>query len=200
MWPRLHVVASLRDASLRTLTAPTMPAATGILEIPEVAGLDARGGLIRIPPELDVPLTPRVRRIIDTPQFRRLAKVGQLGLVSLVYPGATHSRFEHALGVYRLALLFLKRLAHDARFSEAIGPHEAELFIAAALLHDLGHWPFCHAIEDLRLPDIPRHEVLAAGHLAQGELADALREDWQIEPAELAALMCEPSADRRASR
>src|SRR5438105_2460601 len=110
---------------------PTMPAATGILEIPEIAALDARGGLIRIPPELDVPLTPRVRRIIDTPQLRRLAKVRQLGLVSLVYPGATHSRFEHALGAYRLALLFLKRLAHDERFAQAMTPRDAQRLIAA---------------------------------------------------------------------
>jgi HD superfamily phosphohydrolase len=166
-----------------------MPTAEGILEIPEVAGLDARGGLVRIPPELDVPLTPRVRRIIDAPQFRRLAKVGQLGLVGLVYPGATHSRFEHALGVYRLALLFLKRLAHDARFAAAVSPRDAERFIAAALLHDIGHWPFCHAMEDLHLPGVPTHEAQAGTLLLEAELADALGEDWDLDPAEAAALL-----------
>jgi HD superfamily phosphohydrolase len=170
-----------------------MGSAADILKIPEVAGLDARGGLIRIPPELDVPLTPRVRRLIDTPQFRRLAKVGQLGLVSLVYPGAVHSRFEHALGVYRLGLLFLKRLAHDRRFAEAVTPRDAELLIAAALLHDIGHWPFCHAIEDLRLASVPTHEEQATKLLAEPELADALREDWGLEPAEVAALLCAPA-------
>jgi HD superfamily phosphohydrolase len=176
--------------------------APDILDIPEIAGLDARGGLIRIPPELDVPLTPRVRRIIDTPQFRRLAKVGQLGLVGLVYPGATHSRFEHALGVYRLALLFLKRLAHDVRFAEAVSPRDAELFIAAALLHDVGHWPFCHAMEDLHLPGVPTHEAQAGKLLGEAELADALREDWGLEPAEVTALLSAPTggeAETRAS-
>ena len=84
-----------------------------ILFIPEIAGLDARSSIVRIPPELDVPLTPRVRRIIDTKAFRRLANTSQLGFVQLVYPGATHTRFEHSLGVYRLSLLLLKRLAHD---------------------------------------------------------------------------------------
>ena len=59
-----------------------------ILEIPEIAGLDARRGLVRIPPELDVPLTDRVRQIIDTAEFRRLAKISQLGLVSLVLVAA----------------------------------------------------------------------------------------------------------------
>src|SRR6187200_844599 len=130
-------------------------------DIPEVAGLDARRGLVRIPPELDVPLTPRVRQIIDTREFRRLAQVSQLGMVSLVYPAATHSRFEHSLGVYRLGLLFLKQLAHDERFAAAVSPASAEVFIVAALLHDLGHWPFCHPIEDLRLPGVPHHELFA---------------------------------------
>ena len=77
--------------------------AATIIGIPEIRGLDARRGLIRIPPETDVPLTRRVRKLIDTPAFRRLANISQLGLVSLVYPAAHHSRFEHSLGVYRNA-------------------------------------------------------------------------------------------------
>ena len=73
-------------------------------EIAEIAGLDGRQSAVRIPPELDVPLTDRVRAIIDTAEFRRLAHVSQLGLVSLIYPAATHTRYEHSLCVYRLAL------------------------------------------------------------------------------------------------
>src|SRR5664279_4631146 len=111
-------------------------------DIPEVAGLDSRRSMIRIPPESDVPLTNRVRLLIDTADFRRLARISQLGLVSLVYPAALHTRFEHSLGVYRLALLYLKQLSYDERFAAAVRPEQAEVFIAAALLHDLGHWPF----------------------------------------------------------
>src|SRR5271163_2420181 len=96
-------------------------------DIPEVAALDGRGGLVRIPPELDVPLTRRVRALIDTAEFRRLAHVSQLGLVSLVYPAAIHTRFEHALGVYRLALLFLRQLSYDARFVRSVATADAEL-------------------------------------------------------------------------
>src|SRR5207344_2342075 len=91
-----------------------------LLEIPELAELDARSNIVRIPPELDVPLTPRVRKLIDCREFRRLAKISQLGLVSLVYPAAHHTRFEHSLGVYRLALLYLKRLAREPRFVAAV--------------------------------------------------------------------------------
>ena len=53
-----------------------MPA---IRDIPELQALDDRGSLIRIPPELDVPITPRVRQLIDTLEFRRLARISQLG-------------------------------------------------------------------------------------------------------------------------
>lgn len=166
-----------------------------LLEIPELAGLDARGGLVRIPPELDVPLTDRVRQVIDAPEFRRLARISQLGLVSLVYPAAIHTRFEHCLGVYRLALLLLRRLAHDPRFAETVRPDDAELFIVAALLHDLGHWPFCHPIEDVRLPSVPSHELFANSFLLEGEIADVLRDEWKLNPRDVVALLSEKPRD-----
>ncbi|HWB08977.1 MAG TPA: HD domain-containing protein [Pirellulales bacterium] len=165
-----------------------------IAEIPEIAGLDARRGLVRIPPELDVPLTPRVRRLIDTSPFRRLRGISQLGLVSLVYPAATHSRFEHSLGVYRLALVYLKQLAQDERFAAAIDEEAAELLIVAALLHDLGHWPFCHPIEDIRLPGVPHHERFAKHFLLAGEIAEALEADWRVVPSDVVALLSEKPA------
>ena len=169
-----------------------------ILDIPEVVALDTRRGLVRIPPEVDVPLTPRVRQLIDTADFRRLARISQLGLVSLVYPAAIHTRFEHCLGVYRLALLYLQQLAHDARFAKAIRPEDAETFIAAALLHDLGHWPFCHPIEDIRLPSVPSHELFANSFLLEGEIADVLRHDWGINPRDVVALLSEKPRDHAA--
>ena len=166
-----------------------------VRDIPEVAALDARRGLIRIPPELDVPLTERVRQILDTAEFRRLARISQLGLVSLVYPAALHTRFEHSLGVYRLALLYLRQLAGDERFAATIRPRDAETFIVAALLHDLGHWPFCHPIEDINLPSVPSHELFANSFLLEGELADVLRDDWGIQPREVVALLSEKPRD-----
>lgn len=160
-----------------------------IRELPEVAGLDGRAAMLRIPAEIDVPLTPRVRAIIDTAEFRRLQRISQLGLVSLVYPAAIHTRFEHSLGVYRLALLFLRQLSYDPRFVEIVTPEDAELFIAASLLHDLGHWPFCHPIEDIRLPSVPQHELFANSFLLEGEIADALRDDWGIQPRDVVSLL-----------
>ncbi len=164
-------------------------------EIPEVAALDSRRSIIRIPPETDVPLTPRVRALIDSSDFRRLAKISQLGLVSLVYPAALHTRFEHCLGVYRLALLYLKQLSHDDRFAKSVAPEQAETFIVAALLHDLGHWPFCHPIEDIRLPSVPHHELYANSFLLEGEIADILRHDWGVAPRDVTALLSEKPRD-----
>jgi len=169
---------------------------SSLLEIPEVVGLDTKRSLVRIPPELDVPLTGRVRQLIDTPEFRRLSRVSQLGLVSLVYPAALHTRFEHCLGVYRLALLLLKQLAHDPRFADAVRPEDGELFLVTALLHDLGHWPFCHPIEDLHLPSVPHHELFANSFLLEGEVADVLRHDWGINPRDVVSLLNEKPQDR----
>ena len=160
-----------------------------MLTIPEIVGLDSCVGSIRIPPELDVPLTDRVRRLIDTEPFRRLAKITQVGLVSLVYPAARHTRFEHSLGVYRLALLLLKRLGHVARFSETVSRTAAERLIVTALLHDLGHWPFAHLIEDIRLDGLPHHEALAADFLRGDELSAMLRNDWNVDPESVIRLV-----------
>ncbi len=160
--------------------------------VPELAALRSSRGLIRIPPELDVPITPRVRRLVDTPQFRRLAGISQLGLVSLVYPAANHSRFEHSLGVYRMALRFLDRLTDDARFASAVTPTDAERYLVAALLHDLGHWPFCHPIEDVSLPALPRHEQFAERFLREPQVTDALREDWGLAPEDILTLLSGP--------
>jgi uncharacterized protein len=160
-------------------------------KIPELAPWRNGGSFVRIPPDTDVPLTPRVRRLVDTPAFRRLAQV-----VSLVYPAANHSRQEHSLGVYHAALEFLSRLAADDRFCAAVMPRDAERFLVAALLHDIGHWPFGHPIEDLGLSSLPDHELLAERFLGEGEIAELLRDDWGIEPQEVAALIAGRSHDR----
>jgi len=164
---------------------------TTLRDIPEILALDSGRNLVRIPQELDIPLTARVRQIIDTPEFRRLKSISQLGLVSLVYPAAHHTRFEHSLGVYRMALLYLKHLSFDERFAEAVTPRAAEVFILAALLHDLGHWPFCHPIEDIDLPGVPEHELFANSFLLEGEIADAMRDGWGIPPREVTTLLSE---------
>lgn len=144
-------------------------------------------GLVRIPNELDVPVTRRVLRILDSPPMQRLKRVSQLGLVAQVYPGAGHSRFEHSLGVYRLAVQVLEHLMRtDTEFAESISVADAKVYLLASLVHDIGHWPYCHPIEDLGLAGVPEHEELARQHLCEGILADMIREDWEVEPGSVA--------------
>jgi hypothetical protein len=166
-----------------------------LASIPEIAALESGGEGVRLPPGDTAPLTPRVRALLDTADMRRLARVSQLGLVGLVYPGAVHSRLEHSLGVYRLAIEFLRRLKDDSRFTTAVGPDDASAFIAAALVHDIGHWPFCHPIEDMGLAEIPRHESLVEGILASGPVADVLDSSWGIPPQRIASLITGAAAD-----
>ncbi len=160
-----------------------------IYDIPEVGRCRSVAGRVRIPPGVDVPLTDRVRRVIDSAPFRRLAQISQLGLVRLIYPAANHTRQEHSLGVFLAAIEYLDRLATDERFAAAVSPKDAELLLAAALLHDVGHWPFGHPIEDLNLPQIPSHEELAGRQILNSELADILHNDWRLDPHEVAALV-----------
>lgn len=170
-----------------------------MFDIPEIRELDVRRHLVRIPDQIDVPLTPRVRQIVDSADFRRLASVSQLGLVSLVYPAANHTRFEHSLGVYRTALLYLRHLAYDERFTAEIQRTDAEVLLLAALLHDLGHWPFCHPIEDIRLPGVPHHELFANSFLLEGEIADLIRDEWGCQPRDVVSLLSEKPRDNRSS-
>jgi hypothetical protein len=163
--------------------------------LPEFVALDAGDDCVRIPPGDTVPLTPRVRALLDTQPVRRLARISQLGLVSLVYPGAVHSRFEHSLGVYRLALEFLRRLRREPRFLAIVTEEDAAAFVVAALLHDVGHWAYCHPIEDMGLPELPKHESLLAGILTRDDLAAIIEKQWHLDPERVASLVAGTAVD-----
>lgn len=168
-----------------------------MLDLPE---LNLQHGVqwIRIPAELDVPVTPRVKAILDSAAMRRLSRISQLGLVSLVYPGANHSRLEHSLGVYRLAVQVLTQLSHSAEFANSLNTESAKLFLIAALVHDIGHWPYCHPLEDMRLEWIPRHEELAKQLICDDELGEIIREQWAVEPESVAEFLA-PQPDAKPS-
>ena len=168
-----------------------------VMDLPELAGPPQ---IIRIPPEVDVPITARVRQLLDTPALQRLKEISQLGLVSCAYPGARHSRFEHSLGVYRLGCLVLQHLARvQPEIIAGLNQREAKVFLLAALLHDVGHWPYCHPLEDMGLPEIASHEQVARRWITEGPLARAIRERWEVEAAEVADFLttASPSGSRR---
>jgi len=127
--------------------------------------------IIRDPLWNNIRVDPVAMRLVDTREFQRLRYVRQLGLAHLVYPGATHSRFEHALGTYHLASRTLSLLAERGEL-ERIGGDERQIIRVAALLHDIGHYPFSHALEEIGAIN---HEDVAGPLLTGGELGEALR-------------------------
>lgn len=112
-------------------------------------------GLIRIEPE-----DAFLLELIDTPEFQRLRRVRQLGVSSLTYPGAEHSRFAHSLGVFCFAERMLDMLRHryrnDSTATDLLAA-QGQTVKAAALLHDIGHAPFSHMMERA-FPATAKHE------------------------------------------
>ena len=135
---------------------------------------EARQILIRDPIWDTIRLDPIARRIVDSAAFQRLRFIRQLGLAHLVYPGATHTRFDHALGVYHLVRRTLSLLREKGEL-ERIAQTEQSIIPFAALLHDIGHYPFSHALEELEEGRIPgHHETLVSRFLADGDVEAAL--------------------------
>jgi HD superfamily phosphohydrolase len=122
--------------------------------------------VIRDPLWNNIRLDAEALAVLDSEPFQRLRYIRQLGHAFLVYPGATHTRFEHALGTYHLARRTLGLLAERGELTR-IDPAQLVLIRLAALLHDIGHYPFSHALEEAGLPS---HEDLAAEHLQHDDL------------------------------
>ncbi|MBX0294508.1 HD domain-containing protein [Haloarcula nitratireducens] len=102
--------------------------------------------------------------LLETPPVQRLRRVKQLGTVTLVYPSANHTRFEHSLGVYYLAARALSHLGIEGQ--------QAERVRAATLLHDVGHCPYSHNVEELVHRKTGKyhddvHEILDTGEVAR---------------------------------
>lgn len=101
-----------------------------------------------------------VPRLLATAEVQRLRRIRQLGLTSLAFPGAEHTRFAHALGSAHVMQLFiarLRKLDRELPFWQRLTSERARDVLAAALLHDVGHGPLSHLFEDA-LVGTPRHE------------------------------------------
>ncbi|MHA4738209.1 HD domain-containing protein [Dyadobacter sp. MSC1_007] len=97
--------------------------------------------------------------LVDHPYFQRLRRIRQLGLADIVYPGALHTRFHHALGAMHLMGQALRALQEKGHM---IWEPELEGAQAAILLHDLGHGPFSHVLESVVIPGVPHEAITLA--------------------------------------
>jgi len=96
----------------------------------------------------DEPLDQLAWNLIDTPEFQRLRRIKQLGVSEFVYPGATHTRFAHSIGVFHVARCLAEIVKREIKeIGEAYDPIRAEVAVIAALLHDVGHGPLSHTFE-----------------------------------------------------
>ncbi|HVJ19641.1 MAG TPA: HD domain-containing protein [Polyangiaceae bacterium] len=101
-----------------------------------------------------------VPALLEAAEVQRLRRIRQMGLASLAYPGADHTRFSHAIGAAHVMTVLVRRLRgiHEALpFWQRLTTERAREALAAALLHDVGHGPFSHLFEEA-LPNTPRHE------------------------------------------
>ena len=142
---------------------------------------------IRDPIHVFIRLISDERQVVDSPAFQRLRHIHQLALSYLVYPGATHKRFEHALGTMELATKVFDIVTNPSNLHERarslipeISQSEAQLgywrqvLRMAALCHDIGHLPFSHAAEKDLLPEGWNHERITVEIIKSAEM----REIW----------------------
>lgn len=126
-------------------------------------------------------------KVIQTRPFQRLRRVKQLGFSDLIYPGASHSRFAHSVGVFHTARQLMQVVHRHVAEDQTSKEQKA---LAAALLHDLGHGPFSHAFEKvgkrlgLKLAD---HETMSDSLIRHGEVAEVLNGQFESGFAESVA-------------
>lgn len=150
------------------------------------------GLVVRIPTTENITLTRRIEKIVDSSEFQKLRKVKQLSLTHFVYPGATHTRFEHSLGVYQLIRRYLNHMLGIPIFKEVVRPDHVLAVILASLMHDIGHYPFCHIVEGL-IPGMPKHEERGQ-EIVSRLLLSGLIEHFDVDPTLVGRLI---SGDER---
>lgn len=130
-------------------------------------------------------ITDRVRRLIGHRALTRLGGIRQLGLITLVYPGATHSRLEHCLGTYAKVCDYIRALYYnrnDPMFRSIFEAKDYLAILLASLLHDVGYYPLAHDLEDCSTwkKSGIRHEEYTK-NIINGQLASVIGSDWNID-------------------
>jgi HD superfamily phosphohydrolase len=142
----------------------------------------------------DVPIDRAVRALLDTDAMGRLRGMSQLGFTFAAFPRARHTRFDHAIGVYHLTRLTLRRIAESGAYLENRDVQAAQ---AAALLLDAGRYPYSRAIEGIALPGAPTLKELSRRWIENTEVAKVLRSEWDLEPHNVYRLVARGNEEPR---
>ena len=127
----------------------------------------------------DVPVDRAVKALLETRAMRRLKGMSQLGFTFGSFPRARHTRLEHAIGVYHLANLTLRRITESGAYLE---DRDVRCALAAALLLDAGRYPYAASVEALDLPGAPTLKELSRRWIEHTDVAKTLRSEWDLEP------------------
>jgi uncharacterized protein len=170
----------------------------------------SEGGFIRIPIWGHIPLSAPLKKILAHPSFLRLKGIRQLSFAQQVYPGANHTRFEHSIGVYHLMKMILQRMVsnplalalQDERLQ--FDDETCRTLLATCLLHDIGHYPHAHVLEEITPAGaegavFAHHESLTSQflneeHHGSPSIAAILYDDWQVDPDAVTSIIAGKSA------
>ncbi|NTW51342.1 MAG: HD domain-containing protein [Chlorobiaceae bacterium] len=172
----------------------------------------SEGGFIRIPIWGHIPLSTPLKKILAHPSFLRLKGIRQLSFSQQVYPGATHTRFEHSIGVYHLMKLILQRMVTNPLAVELqtdsfrFDDEACRTLLSTCLLHDIGHYPHAHVLEEIAPAGasdsvFAHHEALTGLFINQGDhwtapIAAILHDDWKVDPETVIDIVSGKSSHR----
>jgi len=140
---------------------------------------------IRDPLWNNIMISEGMKKIFSSSVMQKLNKIKQLGPTYLVYPGATHTRLSHSIGVFHIAKRILRQLLLSP-LCPGISLDGALAFLCAALLHDLGHFPYAHSLKELPLID---HEALTGKLVLSQPLYSEIKENLKIDPSFVAVIV-----------
>jgi HD superfamily phosphohydrolase len=140
----------------------------------------------------DVPVDKALRALLETAAMARLKGMNELGFALYAFPAAKHTRLDHAIGVYYLTRLTLKRIIDSGAY---LDDQDVRGTLAAALLHDVGRYPYAPAVEHLGLPGMVSRDEATRGQIEETEVAEVLRENWDLEPHNVVRLVTRGDAE-----
>lgn len=172
----------------------------------------SEGGFIRIPIWGHIPLSTPLKKILAHPSFLRLKGIRQLSFAQQVYPGANHTRFEHSIGVYHLMKMILQRMVSNPLALELqderlqFDDQTCRTLLATCLLHDIGHYPHAHVLEEISPSGakgavFAHHESLTGQflneeHHGTPSIAAILHDDWRVDPDAVTEIIAAKTAHR----